>query len=76
MSKCHLMDIGKAIGVGPDMKGHTLDRVDEAVLGDVIRQDGSNTGRINDRLANWPRVWGRLRPVNKMLIRKMLDALN
>ena len=32
------MDIGKAIGVDPDMKGHTLDRVDEAVLGDVIRQ--------------------------------------
>ena len=78
-SKCHLMHIGKSNGVCPDMKvhGHTVDRVSQAVyLGDVISQDGSNTSRINDRLANWPRVWGRLRPVNKMLIRKMLDALN
>ena len=41
----------KAHVVCPDMKvhGHTVDRVDTSVyLGDVIRQDGSNTSNIKD----------------------------
>ena len=53
-SKCHMMHIGKADGVCPEMKvhGHTVDRVDQAVyLGDVISQDGSNTANIKDRVA-------------------------
>ena len=53
-SKCHLMHIGKANMVCPDMKvhGHTVDRVDKAVyLGDVISCDGSNTSNIQDRVS-------------------------
>jgi hypothetical protein len=53
-TKCHIMHIGSNGKYCQGMKVHgvTVDSVSQAVyLGDVINQDGSNTGHIRDRVS-------------------------
>ena len=52
--KCHMLHIGSASTVCPDMKvhGHTVEKVSQAgYLADIISQDGTNSANIRDRAA-------------------------